>query len=265
MAQLNTREWLILTLTPVEPLVPAIEMPVEPMFLTTVLFTSRVPPPDRLSKIPLAVPPKSPSIMQSSMKTFVLAAAPLMLTPISPESNPLKFKLRSRTDFLTSPTAVKLSNGMLMPFVPALRIEAKTSWQSMVIDLVIVTAPKPPGSRQLISPLTAVLEIAPAKVLQGAVRLHGLASSPTPDTQVRDACACAMEANANIEITIARAVIVSRNLFIWSLLFLLKVRGWAPVERGAVPATVAPSLPTVDAEWLFINPPLINSCNAENL
>src|SRR5262245_1064090 len=61
----------------------------------------------------------------------------------------------------------------------------------MVIDLVIVTAPKPPGSRQLISPLIAVLEMAPAKVLHGAVRLHGLASSPTPETQVREACACA--------------------------------------------------------------------------
>src|ERR1700730_7815475 len=55
----------------------------------------------------------------------------------------------------------------------------------MVIDLVMVTAPKPPGSRQLISPLTIVLEMAPANVLHGAVRLHGLASSPTPDTQVR--------------------------------------------------------------------------------
>jgi hypothetical protein len=51
--------------------------------------------------------------------------------------------------------------------------------------------PKPPGSRQLISPLSAVLEMAPAKVLHGAVRLHGLASSPTPDTQVREAWACA--------------------------------------------------------------------------
>jgi hypothetical protein len=37
----------------------------------------------------------------------------------------------------------------------------------------------------LISPPEAVFEIAPAKVLQGAVRLHGLASSPTPETQVR--------------------------------------------------------------------------------
>jgi hypothetical protein len=42
----------------------------------------------------------------------------------------------------------------------------------MVIDLVITSAPKPPGSRQLISP-PAVLEMAPAKVLQGSVRLHG--------------------------------------------------------------------------------------------
>src|SRR2546421_10567450 len=63
--------------------------------------------------------------------------------------------------------------------------------EEMVIDLVIVTAPKPPGSRALISPPVAVLEIAPAKVLQGAVRLHGFASSPTPETQVRVACACA--------------------------------------------------------------------------
>src|SRR3979409_2410074 len=61
----------------------------------------------------------------------------------------------------------------------------------------MVTAPNPPGSRQLISPLTPVLEIAPAKVLQGAVRLHGLASSPTPETQVLVACAWAGAAAKN--------------------------------------------------------------------
>jgi hypothetical protein len=55
----------------------------------------------------------------------------------------------------------------------------------IVIDLVIVTPPNPPGSRQLISPPLAVFEIAPANVLHGAVRLQGLASSPTPETQVR--------------------------------------------------------------------------------
>src|SRR5256885_13327666 len=38
-------------------------------------------------------------------------------------------------------------------------------------------------------PLAAVLEMAPANVLQGAVRLQGLTSSPTPETQVRVACA----------------------------------------------------------------------------
>jgi hypothetical protein len=30
-----------------------------------------------------------------------------------------------------------------------------------------------------------VFEMAPAQVLQGAVRLHGFTSSPTPDTHVR--------------------------------------------------------------------------------
>ena len=59
----------------------------------------------------------------------------------------------------------------------------------MVIDFVTLTAPKPPGSSTEISPPAAVLEIAPANVLQGAVRLHGLTSSPTPDTQVRGAWA----------------------------------------------------------------------------
>src|SRR5262247_2095731 len=63
----------------------------------------------------------------------------------------------------------------------------------MVMDFVIVTTPNPPGSKQLISPPAAVFEIAPAKVLHGAVRLHGLTSSPTPDTHVRD-CACASAA-----------------------------------------------------------------------
>src|SRR6478752_7243040 len=72
-----------------------------------------------------------------------------------------------------------------IPLVPAARMLALVPAPSRVIDLVIVTAPYPPGSRALISPPAAVLEIAPAHVLQGAVRLHGLTSSPTPDTHVR--------------------------------------------------------------------------------
>ncbi|WP_292189299.1 hypothetical protein [Mesorhizobium sp.] len=78
---------------------------------------------------------------------------------------------------------------MITPFVDEFDTPASTSSQAMVIALVIVTAPKPPGSMQLISPPAAVFEIAPAKVLQGAVRLHGLTSSPTPETHVRGACA----------------------------------------------------------------------------
>jgi hypothetical protein len=53
----------------------------------------------------------------------------------------------------------------------------------------MVTAPNPPGSNTLISPPAAVLLMDPAKVLHGAVREHGFASSPTPETQVRVACA----------------------------------------------------------------------------
>src|SRR6266566_9178348 len=138
-----------------------------------------------------------------------------------------------------------------MPLVPDTRTEATCpSPPSMVMDLVMVSAPKPPGSRASISPPTAVLEIAPAKVLHGAVRLQGLTSSPTPDTQVRVACAWAMDAKASVKIAIASTLIVNRNLFIWSLLFLLKVLGWPPVEHGSVPATVAPSLP-IGAENCF--------------
>src|SRR2546421_8750350 len=88
----------------------------------------------------------------------------------------------------------------------------------MLMDLVIVTAPKPPGSRTLISPPAAVFEIAPANVLQGAVRLHGLASEPTPETHVRVACACARDVSPRISTTVSvtmevRVFIVDLSLF----------------------------------------------------
>src|SRR5262249_9297612 len=83
-------------------------------------------------------------------------------------------------------------------------MEPKVPPQSIVIDLVIVTAPKPPGSVQLISPLAAVFEMAPAKGLHGAGRLHGLASSPTPDTAVRVACAWTGAASIRRIIDVAR-------------------------------------------------------------
>src|SRR5215213_1544152 len=94
----------------------------------------------------------------------------------------------------------------IIPLVLAARIEAWVPAPSMVIDLLMLIAPKPPGSMALISPPVAVLEIAPAKVLHGAVRLHGLASSPTPETQVRVACACAGRAIKQVR-TVAIAVL----------------------------------------------------------
>src|SRR5215213_9407874 len=81
----------------------------------------------------------------------------------------------------------------MMALVPETSTPARVGVASIVIDLVMVTPPNPPGSRALISPPAAVLLIAPANVLQGAVRLQGLASSPTPDTQVRVACPQAAE------------------------------------------------------------------------
>jgi hypothetical protein len=64
----------------------------------------------------------------------------------------------------------------------------------------------------LISPPIAVFAKAPAKVVQGAVRLHGLASSPTPDTQVRVAWARAGDAERIAMLAIARAF--QNNAFI---------------------------------------------------
>src|SRR5688572_18225968 len=115
--------------------------------------------------------------------------------PLSPADvgvPPLMARPRKVTRIVPG-VAVALSL-MTMPLVSDARVEPSVPVQSAVIDLVIVRAPKPPGSRQLISPPAAVFEMAPAKVLQGAVRLQGLASSPTPETHVRVAWALAVPA-----------------------------------------------------------------------
>src|SRR4029453_9855566 len=108
------------------------------------------------------------------------------------------------------------------PFVPLARIEV-IQHPSIVIDLVMVTVPNPPGSRASISPPMKVLEIAPAKVLQGAVRLHGLASSPTPDTHVRVACACAIDVTIKVKAATAKMFKVKRTLLMIILLLGLSL------------------------------------------
>src|SRR4029077_4290947 len=102
--------------------------------------------------------------------------------PLRPDPMPLILRFRKITTSL-GPACTT------MPLVPETSTEATCPPPpSRVMALVMVTAPNPPGSRASISPPGAVFEIAPAQVLQGAVRLHGLASSPTPETQVRLAC-----------------------------------------------------------------------------
>src|SRR5438105_3262389 len=149
-----------------------------PFWKISVSETMRVPdPPVGANRIPCAVAGWNWEILQCS--TFTTAPAvtliPLAPPPIVPSMS------RPRRMTVIPPVVI------LTPATPA----TGTFVQSRVIDFVMVIAPKPPGSRQLMIPPAAVLEIAPANVLQGAVRTHGLTSSPTPDTQVRSAWACA--------------------------------------------------------------------------
>src|SRR6516162_3393742 len=137
------------------------------------------------------------------------------LTPLRPPPAPFMRRLRNVT------TSVGRA-ATTMPLVPEARTLATCPPPpSIVILLVMVSAPKPPGSRASISPPGAVFEIAPAKVLHGAVRLHGLASSPTPDTHVRVACACASEAKNTQTANTAKALRASLVSFMGFLLTLL--------------------------------------------
>lgn len=113
---------------------------------------------------------------------IVILAPPTMLMPFSPVPKP-SMSRPSRSTLSVGATSTT------MPLVPDTSTPAKILSDLMVIDFVMVTAPNPPGSRTLISPPMEVFELAPAKVLHGAVREQGLASSPTPETQVRVACA----------------------------------------------------------------------------
>src|SRR5262249_290258 len=162
------------------PLAPLSTIPV-PLVWKWVLFTTSIELPAAWL-IPVAPPAWKPKILLCSTCT---AAAAMTLIPIRPVPMPSMSRPRRLT---TTPAPLTL-----IALVPAARMPPNVPVQSMVIDLVIVTAPNPPGSRQLMMPPATVFEMAPGKVLHGAVRLHGFTSSPTPETQVRVACACAGE------------------------------------------------------------------------
>jgi hypothetical protein len=76
------------------------------------------------------------------------AEAAMILMPASPVPTPL---ISSPCRTTTAPAALTT-----MPLVPLATMPAITPSQEMVMALVMVTTPKPPESRQLISPLTVV-------------------------------------------------------------------------------------------------------------
>src|SRR3954471_2712507 len=151
----------------------------------------------RISRASELVPlPLKPKMWQFSIKS---ALPEVNRTPSKPVEAPLMERFLSMTTIVLGVAVAESLT--LTPLVPAARIEPKPApvVPSIVMLLVMVTVPKPPGSRQSISPLAEVFEMAPAKVLQGAVRLHGLRSSPTPETHVR-VCAWARHEKAIIKL-----------------------------------------------------------------
>src|SRR5258707_1496628 len=173
-----------------------------PPLLVTFVFVIQTRPPALAILIPFWVKPKTAQFSTPS-------ALPLRnWIPLSPDPIPLMRR------FLRMTTSVAALALITIPLVPLTRTEA--TWPpppSMVMAFVMVTAPNPAGSSASISPPAAVLEIAPANVLHGAVRLQGLASSPTPETQV-------LEAWALIMVVPARTRTKTCNTFTFSIFYV---------------------------------------------
>src|SRR6266404_1463446 len=110
---------------------------------------------------------------------------------------------------------------MPLALTPTATIPANDPPPSMVRDLSIVTTPKPPGSRTSISPPGLVFALAPAKVLHGLVRLQGLTSSPTAETQVRFTVAPITQRGARKKPRRAAHLGIQLCLFIMTILFVL--------------------------------------------
>ncbi len=186
-------------------------MPVETLFIVT--FRRCV-----ADCCPWAISIPSPEKFSITTFSKVNSAPSRNLTPSTPRVVPAPLMLRLRRITLSVDRLVVML--ITKPFSPLASTDPQPEPvpPSIVIALVMVSVPKPPGSRTSISPPVAVLEMAPEKVLHGAVRLHGSASLPTPDTQVRVAWAWAIVTNARVNTSTANALIVNRNLVIRSLL-----------------------------------------------
>jgi hypothetical protein len=108
---------------------------------------------------------------------------------------------------LTTPVAPAL---MVMPYVLEARMLASVPRASIVMERVMRSDPNPAGSNAPISPPVVVFENAPAKVLQGASRVHGFASSPTPETHVFMDCAFEGTLKTSTAVTPIRRMPVAR-------------------------------------------------------
>src|SRR6266849_5639759 len=82
-----------------------------------------------------------------------------------------------------------------------------------------------------------ITSLAPAKVLQGAVRLHGLTSSPTPETHVRVACACASDPSTDASASVA-------SVFSTKLL-MMRILSFSCWVEHLEKSTVGPSTATL--------------------
>src|SRR5215204_530789 len=235
-SQLRTRTLSRVTSMRVEPLLAGkTTIPVPSMFPMVVFVTVSSPPPLRSSTMPRPEPAKLPSMTQSSMKTSVPSeAAPVMRMLLAPRSVPLMLRFRRRTVLRVSPARVKPSKRIETPTVPLFRMVAFAPVPSMVTDFTMPTTPKLPESRTLIWPLTFVFEIAPAKVLQGAVRLHGLTSSPTPETHGR-VWACAATDTVKRNVRKAKILKGARMLAMYLSLSLVPGKFWQSARRRGKP------------------------------
>ncbi len=109
----------ITTFNRTEPDAGPMKMPAAPVFLTVVLMICKLPPFARVSEIPETV---DQAIFDEDLAVRRIGRTENANTDKS-VSNPLKFRLRMRTDLRTSP-AEKESNWMVIPLVPATSTDA---------------------------------------------------------------------------------------------------------------------------------------------
>src|SRR5262249_21197456 len=112
----------------------------------------------------------------------IVSVAPVLNTMPLPPPKPIPLIVRPRRLIASVAPAMTV-----IPFNPpdTSTPASPTPSLMMLMPLVIVTAPYPPGSRTVISPAVSVLSCARWKVRHGVGRLQSLASLPADETNGR--------------------------------------------------------------------------------